>query len=84
MLGLQRTNQMSWEFNPWWHRVPNYLLRLLSRKQKNVWYESDPEVYTGPERRHNIRDMWQTCRRQVIMRMMPKTEKIEQLDEDLT
>jgi len=83
MLGIKRTNELSWQFNPWHHRVINYIVEALTPSTKNTWIVDDPDEYTGIERRNKVRDALEdfitSCRRTVVIAMMPRTKKIEQL-----
>ena len=81
--GLVITNRLSWECNPWHHRLANWFVSLFSRPIKNEWIEHEPDEYFGQERRAKVRDYMDEyfthLRRGVAMAMMPKTKKIEPL-----
>ena len=80
---LKEVNRYSWHFNPWHHRVINYIVSLFARIPKNPWAEHDPYAYFGAERRSVVRgavdDYFTHLRRSVVHAMMPKTKKIELL-----
>lgn len=75
---MEHVNTISWEFNPWWHRVPNYLLSLVPKRKIDMIYvvSNDGEVYVGPERRSRISEALVGMKREIDLLMMTKTVQI--------
>jgi hypothetical protein len=75
ILGIQRANELSWQFNPWYHRLPNYLLSLFPKRKPRFIFDED---YIGLDRRktNRLQKLANSGINAVKLLLMTKTQKI--------